>query len=399
MMPMTWREIEVLLDSPDERQFIVSAYADLRVTDGFAHHADLHLRNQARAAEGLLAGGEARKEIEANVAAIREAVQTLNTPARGAAVFSSVARGLRQVIPLDFPVENRLVIDEEPFLLPLLEHWVGEPSYLVVLVDADEAHLFEAHHGAAAPVADLQRQDMNEPFQRDKPRFTYKKRFARTWHERLHDAADDKFFREVVDAVCEHWRDDRFEGLVLLGRPVMTGALRRLWPKELEGAVVGEAPHATTSQPDAIAPEVSRLIGQHRAEQERSLLAELNERWKQDHLVANGPTAVLDALQQGRAIQVAFGRTRDLPGARCRSCGYWFGAPVGRCVYCGADCRTTSAAQAILQLALRHRVPVSLIHADAKQDPIAPVGGVTALLRAGADWAPGTVEPGAAIAH
>jgi hypothetical protein len=396
---MTLREVDILLDTPGERRYVVSAYADLRVTDGFTNHIDLHLRNQARAAGELLAGAEARKEIEANIDAIRQAVQTLGQPARGAAVFASVARGLRQVFPLDFAVENRLVIDEEPFLLPLLEHWVGEPSYLVALVDADEAHVFEAHHGVTEPVADLERQDARETFQRDKPRFTYKKRFARTWHERLHDAADDKFFGEAARAVGEHWRDGDFEGLVLLGRSVMTGALRRALPKEVEAAVVGEATHATTSQPDAIAPEVSRLIERHRAEKERAVLAELNERWKQKHLVANGPTEVLDALQQGRAVRVAFGRTRDLAGARCRDCGYRFGAPIQRCVYCGGECRTTSAAQAILQLAMRHRVPVSLLHCDPRNDPVAAAGGVTALLRAGADWAPGAAEPQAAVAH
>lgn len=388
MMPMTQQEIEVLLDNPAERRYVVSAYADLRVTDGFARHVDLHLRNQARTAGGMLAATDARKEIDANIDAIRQAVQTVPPSAQGAVVFASVARGMRQVVPLDFPVESRLVIDEEPFLLPLLEHWVGEPSYLIVLIDSDEAHMFEAHHGITEPVADLQRQDAREPFQRDKPRFTYKKRFARTRHERLHDAADDKFFSTVADALCERRRSGRFEGLVLLGQPVMTGALRRVLPKELDAAVVGEAAHPTVTQPEAVAPEASRLIERHRAEQQRALLAELNERWKENHLVANGPTEVLDALQQGRATRVAFGRARDIPGAQCRDCGYRFGAPIGRCVYCGSECRTTSAAQAILWLALRHRVPVSFIPSDPKRDPIMSSGGVTALLRAGNDWAP-----------
>ena len=399
MMPMIRREVEVLLDTPRERHYVVSAYADLRVTDGFTNHVDLHLRNQARTAGELLTEAEARKEIDANIDVIRQAVQTLNQPARGAAIFASAARGLRQVIPLDFPVENRLVIDEEPFLLPLLEHWVAEPSYLVVLVDADQAHVFEANHGITEPLKDLERQDAREPFQRDKPRFTYKKRFARTWHERLHDAADDKFFGEVARVLGDHWRDGRFDGLVLLGRPVMTGALRRALPKELHAAVIGEASHATTSQPEAIAPEVSRLIETHRFAQERAVLAELQERWKQKYLVADGPTEVLAALQQGRVVRVIFGRTRDLPGARCRDCGYRFGAPIARCVYCGGECRTTSAAQAVLQLALRHRVPVSLIHCDPKYDPIAEAGGVTALLRAEADWAPGTAKAHASALH
>ena len=140
-------------------------------------------------------------------------------PARGLAVFSSVARGLREVIPLEFPVENHLVIDEEPFLLPLLERWYCEPAFLIALFDCDEAHLFETHHGRPEPVRDLERDDAAQDIQRDKPRFTYKKRFAATHHERLHGTEDAPFLRELSDAIAERWKESDFAGLVLLGQP------------------------------------------------------------------------------------------------------------------------------------------------------------------------------------
>src|SRR3954453_14462996 len=124
MMPITRQQIEILLDTPDQRDYVVSAYADMTVQDGFKRYVDLYLKNQVRAAGDALTEAKARKDLDANIAVIREAVETQAFPtARGLAVFSGVARGLRHVIPLEFPVENRLVIDEEPFLLPLLEHW------------------------------------------------------------------------------------------------------------------------------------------------------------------------------------------------------------------------------------------------------------------------------------
>ena len=102
MMPITRQEIEVLLDTPDRRDYVVSAFADLSVRDGFARHVETHLRNQARAADGALAQAEARRALEANIEVIQEAVRGLDDPsARGLAVYSSVARGLRHVVPLD----------------------------------------------------------------------------------------------------------------------------------------------------------------------------------------------------------------------------------------------------------------------------------------------------------
>lgn len=389
MKPISRQDIEILLDTPDRRDHVVSAYIDMRVQGGFNRYADRQLDNLARAAEEALAATKARKDLEANMAVIREAVQSqASSPVAGLAVFSGLSRGLRQVIPLDFPVENRLVVDEEPFLLPILEHWYGEPPYLVALFDANEAHLFEVRHGRPEPVGDLKREDADQRIQRDKPRFTYKKRFTATDHERLHDPKDAPFLRGVAEAIGDQWEDGHYAGLVLLGHSQVVAALRKLLPKGLDALVVGTATHAMTEHPEDLTEVVSRLVSDWETEQERRILAELNERWKQDHLVANGATEVLDALQQGRAVQVLFGARRDIPGASCMDCGYRLGAPVAVCPYCQGHCRTVNAVQEILRLAMRHRVDVHLFRVRAPGDPLEPAGGVAALVRADSNWVP-----------
>lgn len=117
MMPMTRQEIEILLDSPGQRNYVISAYVDMTVKNGFARDVELHLKKQVRAAAEALPGTGARRDLETNLELIRQIVgDHSGTPAQGLAIFSSPPRGLRHVVPLDFPVENRLIIDEEPFL-------------------------------------------------------------------------------------------------------------------------------------------------------------------------------------------------------------------------------------------------------------------------------------------
>src|SRR5262249_30294426 len=147
------------------------------------------------------------------------------------------------------------------------------------------------------------------------------KRFAATAHERLHGVEESPFLRQVADAVVARWNDGQYAGLILLGRTQDIAALRKLLPRQLDEAVVGEAARALTTRPDDRTEDVHRLVGGWQAERERKILAELNERWKQDHLVGNGATEVLDSLQQGRATQVLIGHRRDVPGAHCTSCG------------------------------------------------------------------------------
>ena len=401
MMPITRQEIEVLLDTPDRHDYVVSAYADLTVHNGFERHVDLHLRNQAKAAGDALAETKARRDLEENIEVIRQAVRgSVDPKIRGVAVFSSVARGFRQIVPLDFPVENHLVIDEEPFVLPILEHWYGDPMYLIALVDSDEAHLFEARHGHPDRVRDVVREDARQEIQRDKPKFTFKKRFAQTRHERLFGAEDDRFLKSVCEAIREHWQSHHFAGLIVLGQAPITGALRRLLPKDVAASVIAEAPHAMTTDPEALTAAVVPRIERWGAEREEGLLMQLHDRCKQKHLVAVGPTDVLDALQQGRAAEILLGNRNSIAGARCENCNYRLGAPVKTCPYCGGKTRWVNAVQDILRMAMRHRVPAHLVRRPSSRDnPLAPLNDVAAFLKAEANWAPNHAAAQASAGH
>lgn len=402
MMPIvpSRQEIEILLDGPDQRDYVVSAYADLSVQDGFHRYIDRVLANGARAVREALRTAEARKDLDVNIVAIREAVQAnRGTSARGLAVFSGAARGLLRVIPLEFPVENHLVIDEDPFLLPLLEHWHVEPFFLIAMVDSKEAHLFDMHHSLPVPVRDLERVDADEDIQRDRARFTYKKRFLATFHERQFGAEESPFLREVASAIEEHWKRGDFAGLILLGRNQDIAGARKSLPRLIEERIIGDASHAMTARPDEISEDVNRIVDEWQARREREILAELKERWKQGHLIANGPTDVLDALQQGRAAQVFLGRRSDIPGAHCTNCGYRLGAAVSICPYCQGLCRTINALQDILRLAMRHRISVHRFRPEPNHDPLEHAGGVAAILHAEANWAPNKEAAQASEGH
>jgi peptide subunit release factor 1 (eRF1) len=397
MMPITRRELEILLDTPNRRDYVVSAFADLRVKDGFRNLVETHLKNQARAAHEALSEAEARKVLDANLEPITRAVANAEPSARGLAVYSGQGRGLFHVVNLDFPVDNQLVIDEEPFVLPLFERWYGDPSYLVAVLDSDHVHLFEAHSGVAEAVAKVDR-DIPE-MQRDKPQLSYKRRFSKAFDERLASLDASPFLKEAADLIAEHFGQADFTGVILLGRTDVTAAVRRLLPDKVAREVVDEHQQAMTDRPEDVADDVERAMNRWRSEREAALLGELKERWKEDHLVANGANEVLDALQQGRATQIVVGTRRDLGGSQCRDCGYRFGATTLKCVHCGGETRTVNAVQEILRMALRHRVPVHLFPRDRKDDPLAHVGGVTALLRAEANWAPDKATAQASQGH
>src|SRR4051812_33982587 len=117
MMPMTRPGIEMLLDRAEGPGLVVSAYTDMTVQDGFHRYVEQNLQNLAAEAAKLLSEADAGKVFEENLDVIREAIRReYAPPAAGMAIFPGTASGLRQVMNLEFRVENRLVIDEEPFV-------------------------------------------------------------------------------------------------------------------------------------------------------------------------------------------------------------------------------------------------------------------------------------------
>jgi protein required for attachment to host cells len=284
-------------------------------------------------------------------------------------------------------------------MLPLLEQWHGEPSYLVAWFDSDHAHVFESHQGAVEEVGEVDRATIDDDHWRDQTRQLYKRRVVHSFHERLHGAQADSFLKEVAETLALRWSQGDFQGLILLGRATVLGAMRVLLPKDLAAAVVEEVAQVPSAKHDDVAEEVARVVDRWHGGRDAEVTAELQQRWKENFLVANGPTDVLDALQQGRATRVVCGRERHLPGARCRDCGYRFGAPIEKCTYCGGSCRSINAIEEILRMALRHRIPVHLFRREPATDPIAPAGGVTALLRAEANWAPDKATAEATQGH
>ncbi len=388
MMPITRKDFQVLLDSPDRKDYVVSAYADMRVKDGWFRYAEVEMKNLARDANVALSEAEARKVLEASFQPIRRAIESANPAAKGLAIFSAAERGLFHVVELDFPVQNKLVIDEDPYVLPLLERWYGDPIYLIAVVDAHQAQLFEAHSGVPEQVLSMAKEIQSENV-RDKPRFTYKKRFSKVRHETQQKLDDDNFYKEVARTVEQVFNGGEFAGLILLGQSQNTAVLRRLLHKDVAAAVVEEHSQTMTEKPGDVGDDVARAMDHWQDRQHQKMMEELRSRWERKHLVANGPTEVLDALQQGRATAVAFGPRRDMAGARCTDCGYRFGAPTAECVYCGGKTHSVNAAQEILRMAFRQPIAeVRFLDYVGTADPLEKVNGVAALLRAEANWTP-----------
>ena len=214
-----------LLDQPKGPGMILSCYCDTSVAEGFASHWLQPLKTEARLIRQQLdADHQARLEFDRNLEAVRRALESPEAKrAKGMAVFSGSERGFFLAIPSPEPYENQLVVDEDPYVVPLLEADFRQRGYLVVLTDSHRARCYAAGPGGMRLLAEI---DEAVP-------------------GRLHAQPDIQRYRkdhilhfqkELAQRVEDAWGHYSYRGIILLGEHEVLEQFRKLLPARLSFA-------------------------------------------------------------------------------------------------------------------------------------------------------------------
>src|SRR5208337_3577921 len=273
--------------------------------------------------------------------------------ARGMAVFSAAARDFFLALLSEVPFENRLVVGDEPYVVPLVEAYLREQGYLVILADTHRAALYGAGPGGSRLLDAI---DEFVPRKQHSAGERWGKQQATIERHRKDHILH--FHKELARRVEQAWDEHPYLGMILLGQRELLEQFRSLLPQRLANRVVHEAPHAWTEGHAEIDAKV--------------------------RAVATGPQEVIEALRNGQVKELIIGPAPGAIASRCDGCRSLFATKRGTCPYCGAPCRACNLWQEILALAMGHGVWVNLVKTSAE---LAPHGGIAALLaRAQPQW-------------
>lgn len=383
MDALSREHIQMLMDQPRTKGMVLTCFADTSVAEGFETHWLPWFKTEASGLREHFADDhQARQEFDRNVAAIRAALEAPDArQARGMAVFSAASRGFLLALPSDVPFENRLILDEEPYAVPLIEAYLRQRGFLVVLADTHRGRLYAAGRGGSR-----QFDELNEAVPR-------KNRSAgERWGKQQATIARHRedhilhFHKELADRVERAWDESLYQGIVLLGEREVLAQVLHLLPERIARRVVHQAPHGWTEAESEIDAEVRTAIEAQQTVREQVVLSELARRLEEGRAVATGPQEVIVALRNGQVAELIAGPDSGAPAARCTNCGSLFAFERDACPYCAAPCRKGNLWQEVLNLALAHGVWVNLVRRSAELDRHS---GMAALLaRDEPQWAP-----------
>jgi hypothetical protein len=291
------------------------------------------------------------------------------------AVFAASQRNHLQAYALASPVPNRLVVNEEPYLVPLLELLHRQRRYLVVHTDTHRGRLYTAVPGAGRLI-----EEINEyvPKRHRAAGELWGKQQATIERHREHLVLH--YFKELAGEIARAWPEERYDGIILLGEHEVLQEVCKHLPDHLARRIVREAPHAWVGRQVPLESKIETIHREALRDYDRRMLEDIKRRLIERHHIAIGPQAVVDAILNGEIGYrgcVVMEPDRGEVASRCTGCGSLFAQVVDACPSCHAPCEKTNLWQAIALLAAGHNVTVHFVESG---QGLEKHSGVVALL-------------------
>jgi hypothetical protein len=379
---VTLPDVQLLLDWKGEGM-VVSCYADTSLAAGFQSFASQRFKNEVAEIERLLADDpEARRRFHEDAAIIRVALDRAPSEGtRGLAIFSAATRGLFIGFALTQPVKDRLVLDEAPYLVPLLEAMHRQRRYLVVLTDTHHGAVYSADWGRMHLLAEISETVPKRHRSAGEMWGKQQATIARSREERIL-----RYLDALAQEIERTWREAPYRGLILLGAHETVEHLRSRLPALLQSQIVLQAPHSWKNDRAVLDDVVRGVVESAMESHDERLTEELDRRIREHALVASGPQEVVNALRSGQVGYPGYLVLQPDPGlaaSRCTGCGSIFTVLTEACSYCQGRCETVNLWQEILLFAARHDIPAHFVD---ESPSLSACGGVAAVLSRAEPW-------------
>jgi peptide chain release factor subunit 1 len=263
---------------------------------------------------------------------------------RGIAIFACQHAGLWEEIVIPCLVRDRAVVDATPYLRPIFAVLDESHRYCVVVVDREQAWIYEFYMGELEDASRVRGRALRKPD------------YAGGWQgykeHAVHDKAQQlarRHYRDTAARVDEFMRRTGAELLVLGGHEETVAEFRHFLPNQLQSRIAGSfSVDPGTMSPGQVRERADEVVDAYERDEERRLVDEALERVAAGGLGATGLEWCLTATNE-HAIQLLLVHDDEqAPGRVCDNCG-WLGLEGEECPICGQ--RTREAPDVIDEMA------------------------------------------------
>jgi peptide chain release factor subunit 1 len=291
---------------------------------------------------------------------------------RGLAIYTEIGGDWFEALQFPVPVQNRLVVNDRPFIGPLAEVIGSYHHHGVVLLDREHVRILSVYLGTLLDQIEVKGEPW--PAAHDVQAGGYsQKRYQRRKLEEL-----KHFFKEFAKEVEEFVRRHRPDDLVILGTDETVAKFREFLPDSLQEMIVYTRAMWVDEPASKVVAELEPHLQAERERESKHLLQVLRERVRQDYLATAGFHGTLTALQEGKVETLVIAQDQEREGSRCNGCGFVFASGVATCPFDGTELKSgVNLVEEAVRIAEDQGADVEFV-------PAADVGdlrGIGALLR------------------
>lgn len=305
-----------------------------------------------------------RRRLERDLEELEAFLQELTPPdgMRSLVVFKE-GEELNRVVAVNLRMRDRLVIDPDPYVMPLDVVLETHPRVLLAVVEKDHAHLAVHHLGREQDVDKLRSfvpddmVDKSRPGQVQRHRLTH-----RHWH-----------LRAVQRAIERTFEGHECDAIVLAGDERILDVSRELLPEQWRARVIGEfhpSQEDTRAEREA---KVEEIVARHRAGVEAAACENLPQLRAYERLVS-GLRDVLDATNQFQVRRLVLRDDLELAGFACRE-HHFLSLDAGDCPFDSEPLLAVeNVVDELVELARQHGVALTFV--AQRHDLLEPYAGV-----------------------
>jgi len=266
----------------------------------------------------LKAGSQAEASLKADLERIERFLKSeLNRKGMGSvAIFSCQSQDFFKPYYLRAPVKDRIGMKKALYIRPLTLALDDYKKCTVVLIDRSKARIFEAHLGEMLTYIEITDE---VPGQVKEAGFRgyEEKKISRHIEQQV-----QKHYKKVGLKLLELFKTNRFERLILGGRPHVVGEFERILHTYLKKRVIGRFAIDSEAPIIEVFEKSRELAEKLERESDNKMVRNLiDDLWPQGKGTV-GLDSTIEALMKGEVYSLLVSAGFVQSGFTCRACGY-----------------------------------------------------------------------------
>lgn len=364
-------KLQELTSLPNTEHPFLSVYVDYR-PDGNAQRQAIQMLEQDfdLIAEQVKGRDGNLKSFEADRQRIMDYVnQDAPKDANGLAIFACDAEGIWEALPLQVPVETRLVEDRYPHIFNLARILDDYETYAVVLADSQESRIFVISLNEAEKAGETEASEEIRRFD------------AGGWGQMLFQRRTENVIKahtkEIADKLNRIIRRHDVQHVIIAGNDSVKGIVMDSLPQQIKDKLVDfinlDIQSNIQSIMEAIEPRMREVEHDQEADDLDTLEAQVNT--KGGHgVVGISDTAM--ALTKGQVMTLIIHQGFNAPGGECPNCGTIRAGLRNNCPYDGAEMQQVNLREIFTARAVQQAATVQVVEESQYLDQHEGVGAI-----------------------